>query len=76
MTTHMATEANVPIEILFRAEANCTNPFMDVMLDVEFSGPDGTTRRVPAFWAGGNEWRVRYASPDTGTYGYRNRMQQ
>jgi hypothetical protein len=26
---------------------------------------------VPAFWAGDATWRVRYASPPTGTHRYR-----
>lgn len=47
------------------------NPFLEVDLDVEFAAPDGTVRRVPAFWAGGGEWRVRFAPQRTGTYEYR-----
>lgn len=38
-------------------------------LDVIFSGPSGE-HRVPAFWAGGNEWRVRFAAPAPGRYTY------
>ncbi len=46
------------------------DPFNDVTLDVILRGPEGTEWRVPAFWAGGNEWRVRFAPPLPGDYGY------
>ena len=47
------------------------DPFRDVELDVVFTGPDGDDRRVPAFWAGKNVWRARYASPELGRHTYR-----
>jgi hypothetical protein len=37
--------------------------------DVVFRGPSGE-HRVPAFWAGGSEWRVRFAAPTPGRYNY------
>jgi hypothetical protein len=69
----MSTTAttNTPAEILFHATESYKNPFMDITLDVEFTDPTGVVRRVPAFWAGKNEWRVRYASPITGSHNYR-----
>jgi len=33
--------------------------------------PQGTQKTVPAFWAGGEDWKVRYASPILGTHSYR-----
>lgn len=47
------------------------DPFNDVQLDAVFTAPDGTERVVPAFWAGENVWRVRYASPVIGRHAYR-----
>lgn len=47
------------------------DPFNEVELDVIFTGPQGVEHRVPAFWAGGNVWRVRYAPPVKGRYTYR-----
>ena len=47
------------------------DPFHDIELDVLFQGPEGRTWRVPAFWAGDSEWRVRFAPPLTGSYTYR-----
>jgi len=47
------------------------DPFNDVELDVVFTDPAGGELRVPAFWAGENVWRVRYASPNVGTHRFR-----
>ena len=41
----------------------------EVELDVVFRGPSGE-HRVPAYWAGGSEWRVRFAAPAPGRYNY------
>ncbi len=63
---------NVPVE--FGLTASCSYPdiFNDIELDVVFSGPDGQTWTVPAFWAGGNVFRVRFAAPAPGRYVYRS----
>ncbi|TSA40072.1 DUF5060 domain-containing protein [bacterium] len=68
----MKTETNVIIEIKFRAAKSHVNPFADVSLDVVVTDPVGTSRAVPAFWAGGDEWRVRYASSLPGMHTYRS----
>jgi len=65
------TEANVAVEIAFRAQEAHANPFLDVTLDVLFTDPAGTQKTVPAFWAGGDQWKVRYASPTVGIHCYR-----
>lgn len=39
-------------------------------MDVSISGDNGTKWIVPAFWAGGNEFRVRFSAPHTGNYTY------
>ena len=39
------------------------DPFNDVEVDVVVSGPAGDEKRIPAFWAGDQTWKVRY-SPD------------
>lgn len=36
------------------------NPFTDVTVDVLFTGPDGRSQRVPAFYNGANTWVVRF----------------
>ena len=47
------------------------DPFNEVELDVLFSDEAGHTWRVPAYWAGELEWRVRFAPPAAGSYRYR-----
>ena len=47
------------------------DPFNQVEVDVEFQDPAGHTLIVPAFWAGGLEWRVRYSSFLPGQHRYR-----
>jgi len=65
------TEANVMVEIPFQAGKPHAAPFTQVSLDVVFTDPLGTRKTVPAFWAGGDKWKVRYASPVVGTHRYR-----
>src|SRR5690242_3684175 len=67
----MRTQANVMIEIPFTSPRSFNDPFNEVTLDVLFTDPTGKEFRVPAFWAGGNSWKVRYASPTAGTHRYR-----
>ncbi|MFY0626842.1 MAG: DUF4038 domain-containing protein [Reichenbachiella sp.] len=45
------------------------NPFVDVQVDVLFE-KEGTRWKVPAFWAGENEWKVRFSPPETGAYSF------
>ena len=47
------------------------DPFNEVELDVVFTDPQGREQRVPAFWAGEQVWRVRYAPAAPGRYTYR-----
>lgn len=66
-----ATAANVPVELTFTARGAYVNPFNQVVLDALFTDPAGAVRRVPAFWAGGKTWKVRYASPLAGAHTFR-----
>ncbi len=68
----LQSQANVMVEIAFQARADYADPFNDVTLDVIFHNPKGHDLRVPAFWAGSNVWKVRYASPITGTHRFRS----
>ena len=65
------TQANVVVELMFTAHQTYRYPFNDVTLDVLFTDPQGHESRVPAFWDGGNTWKVRYASPVPGKHTYR-----
>ncbi len=67
----LETAANEVIEITFTAKAPHADAFATVELDVIVDAPDGRAYRVPAFWAGGDLWKVRYASPAVGVHRYR-----
>ena len=68
--------SNGVIEVTFTAEREYANPFNDVTLDLLVTDPGGRTQRIPAYWAGGNEWRGRYASPIVGTHHVRTECNQ
>ncbi len=44
------------------------DPFNEVEVDVVLTHSDGDRWDVPAYWAGGQEWRVRFAPPKPGRY--------
>ena len=46
------------------------DPFNEITLDMHITDPQGCEQVVPAFWAGEQTWRVRYASPQVGTHRY------
>src|SRR5258706_5771112 len=68
----LQTEANVMVELKFTASHTYADPFNEVALDVNFIDPKGSELRVPAFWAGSNLWKARYASPVVGTHRFRS----
>ncbi|MDB6175583.1 MAG: alpha-L-rhamnosidase family protein [Chthoniobacteraceae bacterium] len=65
------TQANVMVEIPFTASRVYHDPSNEVTLDVTFTDPAGHELCVPAFWAGKNIWKVRYASPVTGLHTFK-----
>ena len=67
----MLAEQNCMAEFSLRSAKRSDDPFNEIELDVVFTGPDGAERTVPAFWAGDNVWRFRYASTLVGTHSYR-----
>ena len=50
-------------EIVFESVGKYANPYTEVDVFVDFFGSEGETVRRPAFWDGGNVWRVRAALP-------------
>jgi len=60
------------VEISFPAARVHADPFNDVTLNVRFTEPGGVKRLVPAFWAGGQVWKVRYASMIPGRHTFRS----
>lgn len=63
-------EANTVAELAFTAASKHEDPFNTVTLDAVFTDPKGREFRVPAFWAGDDQWKVRYASPVIGAHRY------
>src|SRR5687767_14810574 len=59
------------VEKTFTSTKAYADPFNDIELDVIFTSPGGKEMRVPAFWAGGGKWRVRYASMERGIHRFR-----
>src|ERR1700722_6410383 len=60
--------AGQPTEWTYVSGKQYSDPFGEVVLDALVTLPSGGQERVPAFWAGGSTWRVRYAPPTPGTY--------
>ena len=67
----LKSEANVMAEVTFTARRAYPDPFNQVTLDAVFTDPTGRKLVVPAFWAGTNLWKARYASAILGTHRYR-----
>ena len=63
------TRTNVMTEFAFMSQAEYADPYNDIELDVQFTGA-GREIIVPAFWAGENVWKVRFAPPSEGTWSY------
>jgi len=59
------------VEFAFTSEKVYKDPFNEVELAAVFSTPDGRALRVPAFWAGDQVWKVRYASAAAGLHTFR-----
>jgi len=54
----------------FTAGRKAADPFNDIELNVRFTHENGECWLVPAFWAGDDDWRVRFAPPLIGKYVY------
>ena len=66
------TGANrVPLEWTFISNKAYGDPYNEVTLDIEVTDLQGKQQIVPAFWAGGQIWKVRYGSHAAGRYSYR-----
>jgi len=57
-------------EISFTAQDSYNDSFNDVDLTVTFKSESGTVLIRPAFWDGGNVWRVRFAPTELGVWQY------
>jgi hypothetical protein len=55
-------------EIALTSSKAYTDPFNQVEVYAAFSGPDGKIINRPAFWDGGNTWKIRFAPTTTGEW--------
>ncbi|MFH1567793.1 MAG: DUF4038 domain-containing protein [Gemmatimonadota bacterium] len=67
----MGTPQHQTAELTFTAAHVGGDRSNEVELDAVFTDPRGAELRVPGFWAGGSQWRVRYASGVTGRHSWR-----
>jgi len=65
-TAGMATEWS------YSSSNSYPDPFNEIEVDAVVTTPAGREERVPAFWAGENAWRVRYAPQLPGAYTVRS----
>ncbi len=63
--------ANHVVEWTFTSQKPHSDPFNEVTLDASITTPDGRELFVPGFWAGGQTWKVRYASPKLGVHHFK-----
>jgi hypothetical protein len=61
---------NQPVEITLISGKTYDDPFSELEVAVNFKEPDDNIVSVPAFWAGGNTWKVRYGSDKIGVHSY------
>ena len=64
---HEDAAAGRVLEWTYKSDAERSDPFNALELDALVTGA-GRSWRVPAFWAGGRDWRVRFTPPEPGVY--------
>jgi hypothetical protein len=69
-TTRYAIEKHF-MEWTYSSGKAYADPWNDVEVEVVFADPQGHEQRVPAFWSGEQDWKIRYAPPAPGRYTYR-----
>ncbi|MFD4668561.1 discoidin domain-containing protein [Lentzea sp. NPDC058450] len=55
-------------ELVLTAAQAYADPLTGVQVNATFAGPGGTVLTRPAFWDGGNTWKVRFAPTRTGLW--------
>lgn len=68
MSLTSSTKSNQFTEITIESATTYHDPFNEITLDAVFTEPTGKLRRIPAFWAGSNAWRIRYSSATLGVH--------
>lgn len=63
-------ETWVANEVSFESDKAYADPFRDVDVELLLFG-NGRLYKIPAFWDGGNTWKVRFVCPSAGTWHYK-----
>ncbi|MCM4174011.1 DUF4038 domain-containing protein [Arenibacter sp. TNZ] len=67
----ITVEANLVAEVTLISVKTYTNPFTDVALSAVVTQPNGKMLKVPMFWAGDEQWSLRYASDILGEHTFK-----
>ena len=59
------------LELEFETKREYKNPFLDVVLDGEFTSPSGAKYKIPGFYDDECTWKVRFSPNETGVWSYR-----
>lgn len=65
------TELWKQVELKFESKGCYGNPFLEVELFAEFTSKTGKIIKRPAFWDGGNLWKIRFAPTQLGKWQYK-----
>lgn len=57
-------------EASFQAASQYANPYTNLDAEAELKLPDGSTRRLPLFWDGGDVWKLRVSPDATGEWSF------
>ncbi len=68
---NIKTQAFKRCEIELFSQKTYENPFMDVDINAVFTFEDGTEIKLPGFWNGENQWKVRFSSEKAGKWTYK-----
>jgi hypothetical protein len=65
------TQTWVALEISFQSTKEYKRPFCEAKLDALFTSPNGQEIRMPGFWDGDNDWKIRFAPTCPGIWKYK-----
>jgi hypothetical protein len=68
LSEERAATAGTPTEWSYTSAKQYSDPFNQIEIDAAITLPSGQEERIPAFWAGGSTWKVRYSPPVPGIY--------
>lgn len=58
-------------EAEFQAQGQHTNAYTELEAEAKLKLPDGSKRKLPLFWDGGQTWRLRVSPSIEGTWGFK-----